>query len=61
MLSGSYIKLVNSTVAAGSMMASLQWLIGTVVVSSGVMMLAKRAVDLSGTSPHSHGTCELDC
>jgi len=49
-LSGSYIKLVNSTVAAGSMVLSLQWLVGTVVASSLVMMVAKRAVDLSGAS-----------
>ena len=39
------VKLVNRTVAAGSPALSLRYLVGTVVVMSGVMMVAKAGVD----------------
>lgn len=47
-MSGSYIKWVNSGPAAGGIGASLNWLVGTIVVSSGVMCIAKHLIDRSG-------------
>eukprot|EP00242_Pyramimonas_sp_CCMP2087_P010854 CAMPEP_0198199640 /NCGR_PEP_ID=MMETSP1445-20131203/2872_1 /TAXON_ID=36898 /ORGANISM="Pyramimonas sp., Strain CCMP2087" /LENGTH=489 /DNA_ID=CAMNT_0043869525 /DNA_START=849 /DNA_END=2318 /DNA_ORIENTATION=- len=44
-ISGNYINLINRTVARGSIQASLQWLIGTVVVTTGLMIGAKWFMD----------------
>lgn len=44
-VSGNLVKLINSTVASGSTLLSLRYLVATVVGMSGVMMLAKAATD----------------
>ena len=44
-VSGNYMKWVNSSLAGGSLQLSLQYLVGTVVVMSAVMMAAKLYID----------------
>lgn len=44
-VSGNYMKWVNRSLAGGSLQLSLQYLVTTVVVMSGVMMAAKLYID----------------
>ena len=44
-LSGSFVKHVNATLARGSTQAMLGWLVGAVVAMAGAMSVAKWALD----------------
>ena len=44
-LSGSFVKHVNATLAPGATQAMLGWLVGAVVVMAAAMSAAKWALD----------------
>ncbi|KAK9820325.1 hypothetical protein WJX72_008977 [[Myrmecia] bisecta] len=44
-VAGNYMKYVNRVLTQGSLLLSLRWLVGTVVVLTGVMMAAKAFTD----------------
>lgn len=49
-VAGNYMKWVNKALTQGSLLLSLRYLVATVLVMSGVMMLAKAFIDTNITS-----------
>ena len=55
-LSGNFVKIVNTVIAVGNTQAALNWLVGGVVAMSCAMALAKAALDKWVIGPY----CSLD-